>query len=532
MPAKSKEAIARKKAKTAERNNKNKQIQQWWFVLSPQEENGIKVAKFTREEYYDTMQQFLCLAIAAESHASGLHKNKCYPDGNLDRVDTDDEEEENDENDETDDDSEESDDEFDGRSMKDFIADYCLDGDFKAPRTYYGVVCLEKPQDLNYMCKLYKPVSKATMLMVKDVMGELLFKTIPEMFTIEAVKSEWAVLRYLTWGYCDDGHKQFDHVDRTPYFDHGDVVFPTKHRNEIVQRTIEEYKFSHIADFREWCWFKHSNIRFMCNGPRIFNDAYRQYTESKPVTVGISTPESRLRKLRRYAEIDVVNPVHVQNIYDILEFHDVDADEFRMKVLRHLTHERTTMKRQLIIIGKPSSGKSRLSAGIDALLNSKGMPTTKSLKKFENLSKYASTVELDLITAYELQKSMGKGALDEDEMCAVYENTADLEDPYCELPPQLPILSNSQGMYYVGPSGRQIDFDSIKERLDVIDLKNGAMPEADRTVTGAAMSYFLFNPRSDGGEDEDEPPSPKRRRTCSDSESEPEPDYDAPIGKD
>ena len=81
-------------------------------------------------------------------------------------------------------------------------------------------------------------------------------------------------------------------------------------------------------------------------------------------------------------------------------------------------------------------------------------------------------------------------------MCAMFEDTANLEDSYCMLPSQLPILCNSQGFYFQR-NGRSVDFDSIKERLDVILLGSGKMPEADRTVTGRAMSRFLFNADQD-----------------------------------
>ena len=81
------------------------------------------------------------------------------------------------------------------------------------------------------------------------------------------------------------------------------------------------------------------------------------------------------------------------------------------------------MKQQLIIAGLPSSGKSRLSGAIQLLLTSKGLPTAASLKKFEKLGKFCQEEKtLDLITAYELQIAVGKGALDEDELCAMYEN--------------------------------------------------------------------------------------------------------------
>lgn len=495
MPRKSNEA----KAKKAAKNRDDKPVQQWYFVLSSStDSDGAKHARATREEYHHYCRRLCAIAIMASRHENQLKKAE------REEAEGDDEESEGD--DESDPEEGSDDDEVDDLdlSVEEYIDKYWdeLDEDkmMDVSRTYYEVTCLEVPQDLNYVCKLHKGVSKRMIRTVLNITADRTCVVVPECLNIDPIRSVWGVLRYLVWGVNDNGHKSIADVDKTPLFGYGDIEFPKKNRDEIVRRTVESNKFTHFDEIEDWCWYKNSTMRFFIP-ERVLMAEVKMYREKRPRDVESSTAASRAVKLRKYADIDSVNGDDIQNIYYILHHNNRQPSEFREFALRHLTTDRQGSSLQPILVGESGCGKGALTAPFKELLHTGKLPQSNSAYKWRHLDNQA----WDMLVGEEFEKSLRLKKVDEDEMCDIMINTADLQDPYCKLSAFLPIWCNAQSMYV-----KVEDYKSAKRRLDPFKLHGDTLPkvcDGKLRITGAAMSHFLYNPDEDAAYKVDELPT-------------------------
>jgi len=525
MPAKSDQAKAKKKQRNAQRTKDAKPVQQWWFILAAdKDEDGYQFARKTREEFTHIMNLMFAIAIAASKHESGLksaaHSNPPMrsrkrkrqeesesetesgtESGTESETDTDCEMIYTSESEpESEPESEGSEPAFDDRSVEDFIVDHwntliaIPPEQFEPPRAYYSVTCLESKDDLNMYVKFHTGVSAKMLQLVRTQCVLAAFGCQEECLKLDPVQSEWGVLRYLTYGYSDDGHKSFEDVDHTPLFGHGDIPFKKGQRDEILRRTLECYEFAHWEHMEGWCWYRQSTMRYIGISPRVFKDAWSMYATKPTLEAAnkyVSTHETRLAKLRKYAEIETVNYDQVENIYRILKWHKKAASEFRSFMFKHLGEDREDRQKQPLIVGQSGAGKGALTAPFKQLLSCANMSQSKSMYCWQHMN----DKDLDCIVAEEVEKSLAEKVLSETAMCSIFLDTSDLQDPYCKLSAKLPFILNAQNMYF-----RVNDWKSLKRRLDIFELGQGPLPtewEEKLKISGAAMSHFLFNPDLD-----------------------------------
>ena len=200
----------------------------------------------------------------------------------------------------------------------------------------------------------------------------------------------------------------------------------------------------------------------------------------------------RAAKLRLYANSMAIPDMSI--IAEMLRYHELVSDQVRRLILKHLTTDRANLKKQLCIVGPSNSGKTSLTRPLTELLSTARLPTSNSRLKFQKIA----NADIDVLYASEIQKSIKSGSLTEEEFIDLFEDSANLTDPYCSFEPHLPVIANTQGTYYTGVNNTKVDFKSITNRPDMVMLTKGELPTREHCwmITKESMSYWLYNPTS------------------------------------
>lgn len=496
MPRKSQEALDRRRENDKKREltrtarkrpdkKAAKPLEKFWITLSATKAGTCRIdADNVRAEYTTNVRALLFLAMQLQLADKPAPKKDPTEQSESEESETDSESDSDESDSDDSDDESESDSDDDVQDMSDQL------------KTHWCVTCLEAKNDVNMLVALKTPIAMKYVLKAREENPTLAYAYTDragvrqDPLNVASIKAPWAVIKYLAFGYTSDHDKGIDDVDKTPLFLPGDVTVPSAASAEAIVRFIECYNTSTYEDLQKNPWFNHTSLRWTIKR-RAFDDQYRLLTERAKRKAADTTHESRLAKLRRYAEIDTINTEHITNIYKVLKWHNVAPQKYREFILRHFTEDRRNKTKQPAIIGASGSGKGRLSDPLRDLLNCGRIPQSKSAYLWRDLN----DKDLDYLHVEEMGKSLKSQVWTEAVMCAMMIDTAELQDPYCTLPANMPILNNNQSTYF----GVE-DWRSLKRRIDVVELEGGALPEEwdeNLEISGAALSYFLFNEDQD-----------------------------------
>lgn len=384
-------------------------------------------------------------------------------------------------------------------------------------KTHWDVTCLESANDMNIFLKWKVLMPKK--IVVQAIMhlgiGKIDGDTVGYNPQVSRMDDSWSVLRYLAFGYCADGHKTYEGVDKTPVFGLGELDMKQKHLRSFISYSIEKAGHRLLNDMK--CpiinehglgkyptWFTRIRERVYVT-EQMFNDVKRVCLA--PMSCGDpSTAERRINKLLQYSDVprERVHTLTLKTLFCILGWHSINACWFKASVLAHLGHN--SGKEQLAFVGESSCGKSCLSRPLvgdndmhyEGLLKCSMLPTAAGLTRW---SKFRGSKDTDCLMSPELQKAFKDETLNESEFISLCDDPVGFEPAHCEWPivSNIPMLINAQSMNF--GKDKVTDYGSLKNRLKVVRLDGGELPvitsPIDPTclhpwfISKEAMSVFL-----------------------------------------
>lgn len=404
-----------------------------------------------------------------------------------------------------------------------FIKDVKPDYDDKDLLHWY-VVCLEGPGDMNFFAKRKKPLDRKLFVQMMEHMRVGLDQTDIKRIHFQVVREQraFSIARYLAFGYCSDGHKQYGDVDKEPLFGPGDIDIPVNNLRTWLQHSIElaghrkfsDMHFSKKKDDRTGesrSWF--TAISSRCNA------TVRMFEDMKMVLLGDadndnllgerSTPAIRMAKLYAAAnpsgyEADT-NYIRtwdddITRLFIILAWHGIEPSTFARCVRVNLFEERDS-KKQIMISAPSNGGKSAIfdriigPAGSGAILISEAI--NHSSKKSASLRMYASlnsNRQCDCIVFPEFGKVIKSGQLTQSMALALLEDSRRAEETYLRGLARLPCLAMNQVPFVKLPDDER-DKMSLMNRLEVLEFKGPRLPESykDRWhISTVAMARYLL----------------------------------------
>ena len=119
----------------------------------------------------------------------------------------------------------------------------------KYSKHHWDVTCLESALDMNcfFKWKVTLPKELVTQCVMYLEIGREDTDTVlhPQ---VSRMKNTFPVARYLAWGYCADGHKDYNGCDHKPRFGIGDIDFEAKHLKPWIRYAIKYTDVKSLSD--------------------------------------------------------------------------------------------------------------------------------------------------------------------------------------------------------------------------------------------------------------------------------------------
>ena len=351
----------------------------------------------------------------------------------------------------------------------------------KFAKHHWDVTCLEAPLDMNcfFKWKVSLPKELVTQCLEYLEIGKeptdiMLY---PE---VSRMKHTFPVARYLAWGYCADGHKNYDGCDHTPQIGLGDIDFEAKHLKAWLRYAIKiggVTKLSNLMSKSRIChrtWYE----SFTCQAEAstiMFNRVYEACVPDPHIDLPMSTPAVRRAKLLAHVD-EPLDEVGIFILYLIMAHHRLDPELVRKMWLEFMVRENTASNTSICFVGRSKSGKSRIIEGFEQLLNGRSYDIQKntaySYRGFNDKT-------LDFCYINELRDKLRDGSITPGEVGDYWEDTGKFNQfEYCdECPSHLPFLSNSQSMHLESKSGDSTSMQPVYTRINPIFMSGGPLPK-------------------------------------------------------
>ncbi|EPZ34053.1 hypothetical protein O9G_004990 [Rozella allomycis CSF55] len=187
-----------------------------------------------------------------------------------------------------------------------------------------------------------------------------------------------------------------------------------------------------------------------------------------------------MQLLREACPLD--RPYDVDNIYRILQNHNVDITHFKNGVLKYIFDDVSNAKQRLCIIG-PSN------TGLSEILNTETFISENTVYKFKPL------LNAELIVIPELQKLLDSRVLKETALLALLSESSSLNIPVSsdgtqhKLKQDLPIFIMNQSSRFLSFS----DLPSLNNRLSIVRFSGPPFSSnLQIPISGKALAYFLL----------------------------------------